>query len=188
MAFRVSPITIDKPAPGETGMVDPDEMYENMMNRFRWGNAEDPDVYLDENNRRLFDVFRRQFGRLSKYLASEGDTIRAAAAAEKGLAIVPPSKMPYDYFSLDLAEGLLMAGRVREAEELLGTIIDNSVSTLGFMEVLPERKMYGLDFQSGVSLQAIYEAYNLATAAGLDALATKAGNELNRFYSKIPVR
>lgn len=188
MAFRVSPITIDKPAPGETGMVDSDEMYENMMNRFRWGNAEDPDVYLDENNRRLFDVFRRQFGRLSKALASEGDTLRAAAAAEKGLAIVPPSKMPYDYFSIDLAEGLLMAGRVREAEELLGTIIDNSVSTLGFIEVLPERKMYGLDFQAGVSLQAIYEVYNLATAAGLDVLAGKAGIELNRFYSKIPVR
>jgi len=188
MAFRVSPVTIDKPAPGETGMVDPDEMYENMMNRFRWGNADDPDVYLDENNRRLFDVFRRQFGRLSKSLAAGGDTLRAAAAAEKGLAIVPPSKMPYDYFSLDLAEGLLMAGRIREAEELLGTIIDNSVSTLVFMETLPERKMYGLDFQSGVSLQAIYEAYNLAAAAGLDALAGKAGNELNRFYSKIPVR
>jgi hypothetical protein len=188
MAFRVSPITIDKPAPGETGMVDPDEMYENMMNRFRWGNADDPDVYLDENNRRLFDVFRRQFGRLSKYLASEGDTLRAAAAAEKGLAIVPPSKMPYDYFSLDLVEGLLMAGRVREAEELLGTIIDNSVSTLSFMETLPERKMYGLDFHSGVSIQAMYEAYNLAAAAGLDTLARKAGNELNRFYNKIPVR
>jgi hypothetical protein len=188
MAFRVSPVTIDKPAPGETGMVDPDEMYENMMNRFKWGNAEDPDVYLDENNRRLFDVFRRQFGRLSKALASEGDTLRAVAAAEKGLAIVPPSKMPYDYFSLDLAEGLLMAGRVREAEELIGTIIDNSVSTLSFMEALPERKMYGLEFQSGVSLQAIVEVYYLATERGLDTLAGKAGNELNRFYNKIPVR
>ncbi len=48
--------------------------------------------------------------------------------------------------------------------------------------------MYGLDFQAGVSLQALYEVYNLATAAGLDALAGKAGNELNRFYNKIPVR
>ncbi|MCJ7819725.1 MAG: DUF2723 domain-containing protein, partial [Bacteroidales bacterium] len=72
MAFRVSPISIDKPSPGETGMVDTDKMYENMMNKFRWGNADDPDVYLDESNRRLFDVFRRQFGRLSKALAAEG--------------------------------------------------------------------------------------------------------------------
>ncbi|MCK7541641.1 MAG: hypothetical protein MZV63_67535 [Marinilabiliales bacterium] len=86
MAFRVSPVTIDKPAPGETGMVDPDEMYENMMNRFRWGNAEETDVYLDENNRRLFDVFRRQFGRLSKALGSLRETpSEAVAAAEKGI-------------------------------------------------------------------------------------------------------
>ncbi|HUW92690.1 MAG TPA: DUF2723 domain-containing protein, partial [Bacteroidales bacterium] len=188
MAFRVSPIAIDKPAPGETGMVDNDEMYEKMMNRFRWGNADDPNVYLDENNRRLFDVFRRQFGRLSKSLAAEGDTLRAVAAVQKGLSIVPPSKMPYDYYSLDLAEGLLMSGRVNDAEELLGTIIDNSVGTLSFIVTLPEKKMFGLEFQAGVSLQAIYEVYNLASAAGLIPLSEKAATELNRFYNKVPVR
>ena len=70
MAYRVSPVSIDKPVPGETGMVDTEEMYENMMNRFKWGNAGEEGVYLDENNRRLFDVFRRQFGRLSKALVA----------------------------------------------------------------------------------------------------------------------
>ncbi|MCK7537474.1 MAG: hypothetical protein MZV63_44215 [Marinilabiliales bacterium] len=44
-------------------MVDTEEMYENMMNRFKWGNAGEEGVYLDENNRRMFDVFRRQFGK-----------------------------------------------------------------------------------------------------------------------------
>jgi hypothetical protein len=188
MAYRVSPVTIDKPAPGETGMVDTDVMYENMMNRFKWGNAGLEGVYLDENNRRLFDVFRRQFGRLSKALTLEGDTVRAVAAAEKGLAIVPPEKMPFDYFSSDLGEALAMAGRKAEAEKMLTTISDNAVVMLSFISGLPENKTYGLDFNMGVSLQALYEVYRLADRYGMTSLAVKVTEELNRFYGEVPLK
>jgi hypothetical protein len=188
MAFRVSPIKIDKPAPGETGMVDTNEMYENMMNRFRWGNAGEKGVYLDENNRRLFDIFRRQFGRLSKALVLEGDTLRAVAAAEKGVSIIPPEKMPFDYFSTDLGEALAMAGKKDEAEKLLTTITDNAVSTLSFITTLPEQKTHGLDFNIGISLQAIIEVYKLAETYGMEELALKATEQLNKFYGEAPAR
>lgn len=188
MAYRVSPVTIDKPAAGETGMIDTEEMYENMMNRFKWGNAGEEGVYLDENNRRMFDVFRRQFGRLSKALVLEGDTARAVAAAEKGINIVPPEKMPYDYFSSDLGEALAMAGKKDEAEKILTIISDNAVAMLSFISALPENKTYGLDFNMGISLQALYEVYRLADRYGMTALAVKATEELNRFYGEVPVK
>jgi hypothetical protein len=188
MAYRVSPVTIDKPAAGETGMIDTEEMYENMMNRFKWGNAGVEGVYLDENNRRMFDVFRRQFGRLSKALVLEGDTARAVAAAEKGINIVPPEKMPYDYFSSDLGEALAMAGKKDEAEKILTIISDNAVAMLRFISALPENKTYGLDFNMGISLQALYEVYRLADRYGMTALAVKATEELNRFYGEVPVK
>ena len=188
MAYRVSPVTIDKPAAGETGMIDTEEMYENMMNRFKWGNAGEEGVYLDENNRRMFDVFRRQFGRLSKALVLEGDTARAVAAAEKGINIVPPEKMPYDYFSSDLGEALAMAGKKDEAEKLLTIISDNAVSMLSFISALPENKTYGLDFNMGISLQALYEVYTLADRYGMTSLAVKATEELNRYYGEVPVK
>jgi hypothetical protein len=188
MAYRVSPVTIDKPAPGETGMIDTEEMYENMMNRFKWGNAGEEGVYLDENNRRMFDVFRRQFGRLSKALILEGDTVRAVAAAEKGINIVPAGKMPYDYFSSDLGEALAMAGKKEEAEKLLTNISDNAVAMLSFISALPENKTYGLDFNMGISLQALYEVYTLADRYGMTSLAVKATEELKRFYGEVPVK
>jgi hypothetical protein len=188
MAYRVSPVSIDKPVPGETGMTDTKEMYENMMNRFKWGNAGEKGVYLDENNRRLFDVFRRQFGRLSKALVLEGDTVRAVAAAEKGLNIVPEEKMPFDYFSTDLGEALAMAGKKDEAEKMLTTISDNAVVMLNFISGLPEDKTYGLDFNMGISLQALYEVYRLADRYGMTTLAVKATEELTRFYGEVPVK
>ena len=188
MAYRVSPVRIDRPSPGETGMVDTEEMYENMMNRFRWGNAEKEGVYLDENNRRLFDIFRRQFGRLSKALVAEGDFVRAIAAAEKGIGIVPPEKMPFDYYSIDLIEALALAGRTEKAREMFTTIIDNSVVSLNFITRLSERKLYGLDIHTGLALQSIYEVYNVAVSLGMTELADRAAVELNRFYGEVPGR
>ena len=188
MAFRVSPISIDPPQPGETGMVDTQEMYENMMTNFRWGNAEKEGVYLDENNRRMFDVFRRQFAKLAKALVAEGDTVKAVAAIEKGMAIVPPEKMPFDYFSCDLAEALAVAGKKEEAEKLFREIIDNSLASLGFIAALPDNRSYGLEFNASVSLQALLDIYRLATGFGMTELAETASSGLNRYYGEVPVR
>ncbi len=188
MAYRVSPVTIDQQGQGETGMVDTQEMYDNMMNNFRWGNADKKGVYLDENNRRMFDVFRRQFAKLAMALAAEGDTVRAVAAVQKGLSIVPPDKMPYNYFSLDLGDALAMAGEKEDAEKLFSEIVDNSVATLSFISGLPEKKSYGVDYNASVSLQALLDVYRLAKRYGMSELADRASADLNRFYGEMPVR
>ena len=188
MAYRISPIKIDKPEPGETGMIDTQVMYDRMMNRFKWGNAEKPGVYLDENNRRLFDVFRRQFGRLALALASEGDTVRAVAAAERGLSFIPPERLPYDYFSVDLCKALARAGRKDEASRILNIIMDNAVSYLRFISSLPVKKMYGSDFHSGISLQAIIDSYKVADEYGLTDIAERANSEMTKYYGKVPVQ
>jgi len=188
MAYRVSPVKIDPPAGGETGMVDTKDMYEKMMNRFRFGNAGEPHVYLDENNRRLMDVFRRQYARLSRALVLEGDTVRAIAAAEKGMSIVPPEKMPYDYFSSDLGEALAMAGKKEEAEKMFSAIADNALESLSFIATLPEGKTYGLDFTISVSLQALLDAYRMAVRFDMPELAARASGELTRYYGEVPMR
>ena len=82
-------------------MIDPDVMYDNMMNKFKWGNADDPSVYLDENNRRMFSNFRRIFGNLGKALPAEGDTIRALEAVHRGTGNCSVRiNFPDDFFSI----------------------------------------------------------------------------------------
>jgi hypothetical protein len=169
-------------------MVDTEEMYEKMMNRFSWGNAGEPGVYLDENNRRLISVFRRQFARLSKALVLEGDTVRALAAVEKGISIVPPEKMPYDYFSSDLGEALAMAGRKEDAEKMFTAIADNALASLVFISELPENKTYGLDFTISVSLQALLDTYRMATRFDMPELAVRTSGELSKYYGEVPLR
>ena len=50
------------------GSVDTDKMYDNVMNVFRWGNIDDPEVYLDENNLRMLTNFRYTFATLANAL------------------------------------------------------------------------------------------------------------------------
>ncbi len=188
MAYRVSPVEIDRPGPGEQGMVDTRVMYDHMMNDFRFGNAEKPGVYLDENNRRMFDVFRRQFARLAKSLAIEGDTVRAVAAAQRGLAMVPPEKMPYNYFAIDLGEALAMAGEREAAAAHFSNIADNAVAVLRFIAALPEKKLYGIEYNASISLQSLLDIYRHANRFGMTELADRASEELNRYYSEVPLR
>jgi len=96
LAYRVAPIRTGEPEQGEFGVIDHIVMYDNLMNRFRWGNAADPGVYLDENNKRMFSNFRRIFANLGKALLERGDTTRAVEVARRGLEIVPAEKLPDD--------------------------------------------------------------------------------------------
>ena len=70
MAYRVLPKTDGIFARGE--MVNTDRMYDNMLHKFKWGGiAENPDIYLEENNLRMTSTLRFMFVRLVDALKRE---------------------------------------------------------------------------------------------------------------------
>ncbi len=185
LAYRLVPIRIDPPEQGEFGMIDPVVMYENMMTKFTWGNAEDPSVYLDENNRRMFSNFRRIFGNLGKELLVWGDTIKAVEVAHRGLEIVPTSKIPNDFFSLNIAEVLIRAGKKEEGEKLLNDILQYSKSYLEYAISINPADRYGMDYPIGINMQAMLDIYNLALKLKLDNIILIVEPELNNYYGKL---
>lgn len=63
MAYRIVPIKKDPFISGE--IVNTDKMYDNMLHKFKWGGiAENPDIYLEENNLRMTQTLRLMFLRL----------------------------------------------------------------------------------------------------------------------------
>jgi len=185
MAYRIVPIEIDVSEPGEIGMIDTHVMYDNMMNKFKWGNASDPSVYLDENNRRMFSNFRRIFGSLGKELILAGDTTRAIAAARKGLEIVPPEKMPYDFFAIGPAEVLIMAGETEEGEKIINDIINYSKSYLDYSISLDSEMRFGLDYATGINMQCLLDIYNMSVDLQNDSLAGMIEPMMNLYYSRL---
>jgi tetratricopeptide (TPR) repeat protein len=183
MAYRIVPIKTTKPEQGDFGMIDPEVMYDNVMNKFEWGNAADPDVYLDENNRRMLSNFRRIFGNLGNALLAAGDTIRAIEVARRGLEIVPASKMPNDYFSMSLAEVLLKAGEITEAEKIIDDILNYSREYLEYTVSLKPERRFGMDYATGINMQSYLDLYNMSVKLNIESLTKKIEPEVSSFYS-----
>jgi hypothetical protein len=160
-------------------------MYDNMMNKFKWGNADDPSVYLDENNRRMFSNFRRIFGSLGKELVLTGDTIKAVEVAHRGLEIVPSEKMPNDFFSIGIAEVLILSGKREEGEKLLYDIIAYSKKYLDYAISVTHDKRFGLDYPMGINMQALLDIYNMSVNLNLTSLTAIVETEINKYYSKL---
>jgi hypothetical protein len=185
LAYRLAPVKTDKPDQGEFGMIDPLVMYDNMMNKFKWGNASDPKVYLDENNKRMFSNFRRIFGTLGKELLIKGDTVKAIEVAHRGLEIVPAKKMPYDFFTIGIAEVLINAGKTEEGEKLLTDIIKYSKEYLDYAVSLKPEERFGLEYPSGINMQGLLDIYNMAVKLKLNSIVLIIEPEINNYYGKL---
>jgi hypothetical protein len=185
LAYRIAPVKTDKPEQGEFGMIDPDKMYDNMMNKFKWGNAADPSVYLDENNKRMFSNYRRIFGTLGNALLQKGDTVRALEAIHRGLEIVPAKKMPHDFFSVMLAEVLIKAGKTDEGEKLLNDIINYSKEYLEYCISLQPGERFGLDYPMGINMQCLLDIYNMAVKLKLNSIVLTIEPQINNYYGKL---
>ena len=107
-AYRLVPIK----TPSSTyqfGSVRTDVMYNNMINKFRWGNMNDPKVYLDENNMRMSMNVRNSFVRLADGLLDQGKRDSAIAVLDRCNELVPNEKVPYNFFNLLMAESYYRA-------------------------------------------------------------------------------
>ena len=185
LAYRLVPVKTDPGEKGEFGMIDPEVMYDNLMNRFKWGNADDPDVYLDENNRRMFSNFRRVFASLSRELLNKGDTLKALEVAHRALDLVPAEKLPNDFFSIGIAEIFYLAGKPDEAEKLIMEIISYSKSYLDYALSIRAVERYGLDYSTGINMQCLLDIYNMSVRLKLESLTAVIEPEINNYYSRL---
>jgi hypothetical protein len=185
LAYRVAPVKTKENSQGEYGLIDPVIMYDNMMNKFTWGNAEDPKVYLDENNRRMFSNFRRLFGVLAKDLVETGDTTKAIEAVHRGLTIVPTDKMPNDYFSIGFAEVLFRAGRKDEAMKLVDEIIAYSSQYLDYIIGMKPADRFGMEYPTGINMQAMLDIYNMSVEMKLTDLTASIEPKLSKYYGRL---
>jgi len=138
MAYRFVPIkNTDSGNSYEYGFIDTDKMYDNVVNKFAWGNMELPNVYLDETNRRLSYNLRNICGRLAKELNAKGETERAVTVCDLAMEKMPASKFYYNYFMLGIIEAYYEAGENEKARAIVN----------GFADAMEEELVYFKQFK-----------------------------------------
>jgi len=132
MAWRISPFVFPENEITSYGIVrsviDTDKMYDNMMNKYRYGNLKQPGLYLDETTLRMCFTHRRWFATLITRLVKEGKLDKALKALEKCETEIPSYNVPHSMSSssLDLVNAYIDCGKPEQAEAILSTLAKKS--------------------------------------------------------------
>lgn len=125
LAYRFVPIKGPKRSDGQTGLVNSHAMYDNMMNKFKWGNMNDERVYLDQNNLNMTMNFRNNFARLAETLLEQGKKDSAFNVLERCVEVMPDKTVPYNVFMLRIIDGFYAVAD----DENSGTLNESNKST-----------------------------------------------------------
>ncbi len=121
LAYRLVPYV---PQAGQP-RVATDIMYDNVMNKFKWGGMEGGgDIYLDETNMRMTYNLRNNFARLADVLLKEGKKDSAIAVLDRGIEVMPDEVVPYNFFMLPMAEAYYRAGAPEKANPVVERLAD----------------------------------------------------------------
>ena len=100
---------------------DTEKVYDNVMNKYKYGNVSQKGIYLDETVTRMCFTHRRLLATLALNLINEGKTDKAKAVLDKCEKELPSYNVPHDYYggSLDLARAYNLTGQKQKAQQLV---------------------------------------------------------------------
>ncbi len=133
-SYRLVPykVNVDRNQFGYFGEVEPDIMYQNMMEDFAFGNMQDPSIFLDENNLRFVTNLRLNFSRLADVLAKRGDAERAEKVLDKCVEVTVNSNTPKDITLIQVTESYFEIGKEEKGLALAQQMGDNYMEYLRF--------------------------------------------------------
>ncbi|MFM7234518.1 MAG: hypothetical protein ACKOZM_07995, partial [Flavobacteriales bacterium] len=142
LAYRLTPIKHKKnPNPNIDGGVSSSIMFENMMNKFQWGNMDKMPIYMDENNRRMTTNLRLQFGHLTEQLIAEGKLDKAREVIQRSLDVMPENNVPYEQPQImwQLIDMMYEAEYNEKALELSKRLIELNNQEIDYYRSLEEK-------------------------------------------------
>lgn len=179
LAYQIVPLER-----GGTGTCDIDKTYDNLMNKFVWGNIQDTTIYLDENNRRMCRTQRMMFCTLIEQLLSIGDTDRALKATKYCDETIPSVSVPYDYTSLTMAQAYLICDEPAEGERILRKTIEDNVDYLDWAFRLDRGLMLTISRTIREQIITMREILEIADEYGLSELTDEYNNQFNDYVDK----
>ena len=138
MTYQIVPAQVK----GTKYEINTERMYDNVMNKFKWGGVDKKGVYLDENVLKMCKSYRSNiFSNLAQALINQGKLDKALAVLDKCMEVFPPENVPIDGSALSLAEAYYMLNQKEKAEKIYSAIADNAIRNINWFCRLPYDKL-----------------------------------------------
>lgn len=181
LAYRITPFNTK--APGAKNF-DTEKVYNNVMNRFKWGGLDKPGLYIDETVMRMCYTHRHLLAQLAMQLIAEGQNVKAEKVLRKAEKVLPEYNVPYTFMSgaADMARAYALIGKKADAARILNKVWADAKSYADYyLQLTGSRFMMS---QNDV-LRQLYIMQNIAdiTQACDHSLADQRLKTVNALYA-----
>ena len=178
LANRITPFTTK----GNSDMTfDVDKVYDNVMNRYKWGGLDKRGVYLDETVRRMCYTHQHLLSQLASALADKGDTVRCKNVLKKAEEVFPEYNLPISYIGgIEFAWTYVKIGDKENAKRYIDAIYNNSKQYIDWYIHVNDNG-FGLSQRGYLENLRIMFEINRVCATIDEATAEKRTDEINRY-------
>lgn len=166
------------------GTVATDLMYDNLMNKFEYGNLNDPSVYIDENNARMMTNIRNTFTRLATGLIAEGKKDSAVTVIDRCFELIPQNIVPFEFYSLGLIENYYKADAAEKGREKAQEAFETFDDELGYFLSLNRKFLQTQSINEEIQRNLFYlqRIERIARTYGDTELSQKIGDTMQKHF------
>ncbi|NDV59190.1 DUF2723 domain-containing protein [Bacteroides sp. 519] len=163
--------------------IDTERTYDCLMNKFKWGGIEDPNVYMDETALRMYHAGRATFVTLAEALIREGKHDKALNVLNHCRKVIPHESLPYDYknSAIQMAEQYYNLGEKETADEIMNILAHKSVEYATWYLSMQGHRWYNVAESCMTHLYLLNEQ-NKIMAEYQSELLNVYGDKFSRLY------
>jgi len=181
LAYRLVPVK-KKGNGSEMGSVNTTVMYDNLMNKFKFGNINNTSLYFDQTVLGMAYSIRMSFARLGSALALEGKKDSAIKVLDKCQEMLPGESVPYNYYEFLVGEAYYKAGAFDKGNKIMNRLTDLYEQDLKYYFLFKGSKAESVSFHKEQSLAIMNRVAQSAGFYQQNAVAKRAKEIFERYY------
>ncbi len=185
-AYKLVPILTEPTDYLSVGRLNVDKLYENYLDKFKWGGIDQPNVMVDHNVQRTTLVLRlrNNFNRLAEELLEMNRIDSAVNVLDRIVEILPQQKFPYDFFVIGLIESYYSANETEKANALLSDYANASLENLRYYFSLSPQFFRLVGYDTELNLQIMQELLAVAERFDQKELRETFEPQFNSYISR----
>lgn len=153
MVYKFMPVKAEGFISG-VGGVNATASYDIFMNKCKWGNINDPDVYVDRESNRNSIIPKQNFMRVAENLLAKNEKEKAIALMDECLKQFPDNKITFDMYMVPFADVYYEAGAMEQGNAITERVFEIYSQNLDYYNRLNANlfKYYQKDYEQAIGI------------------------------------
>ncbi len=145
-----------------SGKVNTDKLYDNVMHKWKWGNFDKKDLFVDKNYMAGVQAMKMSILRGAMALNQQGDKKRAGDLAKKYFEAFPHMNFAYDASIVPFINILVSTGNLEDAKKHTRILANEAAQYMKFYESLDKDDLAAFQQEMSFWNTAIRDAINIS--------------------------